>query len=116
MLVVATICIVMSILALIFDVFMIISGMAEILAERRGQSVAPLYIRMGWTTLLLIASGFVLFASIQMRQRRSYALAYAGAVVAAIPCVGPCCLLGIPFGIWALVVLHRPEVRSEFPA
>ena len=25
-----------------------------------------------------------------------------------------CCLLGVPFGIWALVVLNKPEVKAQF--
>jgi hypothetical protein len=34
--------------------------------------------------------------------------------MALIPCLGPCYILGIPAGIWALVVLARPEVREAF--
>jgi len=37
----------------------------------------------------------------------------AGAVVAMLPCQC-CCLLGLPAGIWALVVLNKPEVNSQF--
>jgi hypothetical protein len=34
------------------------------------------------------------------------------------PCTSPCCLVGGTIGIWALVVLMRPEVKSalqQFP-
>jgi hypothetical protein len=34
-------------------------------------------------------------------------------VVAMLPCQC-CCLFGLPFGIWALVVLNKPEVKSHF--
>ncbi len=33
---------------------------------------------------------------------------------AMIPCVSPCCLLGLPLGIWALIVLVKPEVKAAF--
>ena len=36
------------------------------------------------------------------------------AIVAVIPCVAPCCLLSLPFGIWALVVLGDSSVKAAF--
>jgi hypothetical protein len=38
----------------------------------------------------------------------------AASIIAIIPCFGPCCCLGIPVGIWALVVINKPEVKSAF--
>ena len=31
-----------------------------------------------------------------------------------IPCCGPCLVLGIPFGIWALVLLNDSRIRPHF--
>ena len=31
-----------------------------------------------------------------------------------VPCISPCCLLGLPFGIWALSVLNKPHVQAAF--
>ena len=31
-----------------------------------------------------------------------------------VPCISPCCLVGLPIGIWALVVLNKPEVKGSF--
>ena len=40
-----------------------------------------------------------------------------GSILAMIPCTsGCCCLLGLPAGIWALVVLSRPEVKAAMAA
>ncbi len=64
--------------------------------------------------LLILLSGTVLFGSIQMVRLRSYGLARAAAIISIIPCVGSCCGLGIPFGIWALVVLMKPHVKAAF--
>jgi len=38
----------------------------------------------------------------------------AAAIVACVPFCSPCVVLGIPFGIWALVVMAKPEVRAAF--
>jgi hypothetical protein len=57
--------------------------------------------------------GFVLGGAYQMLNLRNYGVAMASAIVAMLPCSG-CCLLGLPFGIWALVVLNKQEVREAF--
>ncbi len=58
----------------------------------------------------------VILGGLKMKRLESHAWAMAGAIVAVIPCFSPCCLLGFPFGIWALVVLNDPQVRSAFRA
>ena len=62
----------------------------------------------------LAISILVLIGASKMQSLRSYGFAFAAAILAMIPCLTPCCLLGLPFGIWALVVLNRPEVKSHF--
>lgn len=49
-----------------------------------------------------------------MKQLQKWTLAVTASILAMIPCLGPCCLIGIPIGIWALVVLFKPEVKSAF--
>ena len=57
----------------------------------------------------------VLFAAIKMKKLENYGLAMTGAIVPMIPCISfPCCVLGLPFGIWALVVLNKPSVKDAF--
>ena len=62
----------------------------------------------------IAVSIFIIFSALKMQKLASHGLALAGAIVAMVPCFNPCCLLGIPIGIWALVVLNKPEVRSQF--
>ena len=62
----------------------------------------------------LAVSGLIVFGALRMKELRTYPLALAATVVAMIPCLSPCCLLGLPVGIWALVVLLRPEVKAAF--
>jgi len=54
----------------------------------------------------------VIWGGVKMRNLESYPLAMAAAIIAMIPCFWPCCVLGLPFGIWALVVLSDPLVRA----
>jgi predicted Zn finger-like uncharacterized protein len=61
----------------------------------------------------LIWGGMVIAGAISMLRLRLYPLAMAGAIVAMFPC-SSCCLVGLPLGIWALVILNREEVRAAF--
>jgi hypothetical protein len=65
---------------------------------------------VGTTNLLAIVGGFA------MRRLGSYGLSMTGAIISIIPCVTGCCFTGMPLGIWALVVLVRPEVKAGFAA
>ncbi len=62
----------------------------------------------------LIINGLVFFGALKMRSLQSYGLANTASILALIPCCGPCGCVGIPLGIWALVMLRKPEVRSAF--
>ena len=55
-----------------------------------------------------------LMAGIRMLQRRSYGLVMTGVIIGMVPCLSACCCTGLPFGIWALVVLSNEEVRKSF--
>jgi hypothetical protein len=56
----------------------------------------------------------VLLGAAKMQKLQSYQFALTASIVAMVPCISPCCLFGLPFGIWALVVLNKPEVKSQF--
>ena len=62
----------------------------------------------------LAMGGLILWGALRMMKLTSYGLAVAASILAMIPCVSPCCCLGLPFGIWALVVLSRPDVKAAF--
>ncbi len=64
--------------------------------------------------ITMIIGVFVLFGGYKMQRLQGRVLAMVTAIVAIVPCFSPCCVLGIPMGIWALVVLAKPEVRSQF--
>ena len=62
----------------------------------------------------ILVSGLILFGALKMKKLESYGLAMAVSIIAMIPCLSPCCVIGLPIGIWALVVLSKPEVKSAF--
>ena len=68
----------------------------------------------GVISLVIAAlNGFVLFGAMKMLRLQNHGLATVASVAAMLPCQC-CCLFGLPFGIWALVVLNKPEVKSQF--
>lgn len=56
----------------------------------------------------------VLLGALKMMKLQSYGFAMAASIIAMVPCVSPCCILGLPFGIWALVVLMDAQVKAAF--
>lgn len=72
-------------------------------------------------TLGVISSGLgilfgiiVIMGALQMKDLKNHGFAVAAAITAMIPCISPCCVLGLPIGIWALVVLFDSEVKAAF--
>jgi hypothetical protein len=114
---VAIIAIVVGLFGLAVDVFLLLSGLVERLeaANDGPWSVhTQIIIRTAWGIILLIASSFVLYGALKMAKLESYDMARAATIVSMVPCIGPCLCLGIPFGIWAIVVLSKPHVRGAF--
>jgi predicted Ser/Thr protein kinase len=60
--------------------------------------------------VVLVHGCLITFGGYQMLQRRSYAWAVAGGVLAILSCS----LLELPVGIWVLVVLARGDVKAAF--
>ncbi len=56
----------------------------------------------------------ILIGALKMKKLEGHGFAMAASILAMIPCVSPCCLLGLPIGIWSVVVLSKPEVKSAF--
>ena len=56
----------------------------------------------------------ILIAGVKMKKLEAYGLAIAASIIAMIPCLSTCCIVGLPIGIWALVILSKPEVKASF--
>jgi hypothetical protein len=64
---------------------------------------------LGVTLDVLVALG-----AYNLQKLTRYPLAMTGAIIACIPCCGPCFVFGIPFGIWALILLNDSRIRAHF--
>jgi hypothetical protein len=61
----------------------------------------------------VIWSAIVFLGGMQMKNLKSRGFVIFSCIWAFLPC-NMCCLLGIPFGIWALVVVCNDEVKRHF--
>jgi hypothetical protein len=62
----------------------------------------------------MVMSVLIYVGAGKMQSLKSYEFAFVAAILAMVPCLTPCCFLGLPVGIWALVVLNRAKIKSEF--
>ncbi|HEX3799129.1 MAG TPA: DUF4339 domain-containing protein [Verrucomicrobiae bacterium] len=57
---------------------------------------------------------FIFFGALKMKKLENHTFCVIASIIAMIPCISPCCCVGLPLGIWALVVLNKSEVRAYF--
>lgn len=62
----------------------------------------------------LVVAGLIFYGALKMKRLEGHGWAVAASILALAPCISPCCLIGLPVGIWALVVLFKPEVKAAF--
>lgn len=48
----------------------------------------------------LAIAGVIVFGGLKLRNGENYNLAMAASILAMIPVCSPCCILGLPIGIW----------------
>jgi hypothetical protein len=83
-------------------------------ADARGSNVlviSAMYYSISMLYCLLLISG-----AFSMMRQGSYMWAMTVCILAVIPFLGPCYFFAVPFGIWGLIVLRRPDVRESFAA
>jgi hypothetical protein len=88
------------------------ADLPEFFREIQKGSSGPMAAVLGG--LFAVVSVVIIVAALQMMRRRTWSLAITGSILAMGNLVNCCCLLGLPAGIYALVVLNKPEVRSTF--
>jgi ABC-type proline/glycine betaine transport system permease subunit len=70
-----------------------------------------------WTASALVGvliAVFLIYASIKMKELNQWGICMAASILAMIPCISPCCIVGLPIGIWCLTVLTKPDVKAAF--
>lgn len=56
----------------------------------------------------------MLLGALKLMKVQSWGFALAAAILVMLPCGSCCCCLGIPLGIWIIVLLNKPEVKAAF--
>jgi DNA-directed RNA polymerase subunit RPC12/RpoP len=91
----------------------LVAQFKELFAGLGAQAPPPQVMVVMFASLSLLCL-VVIIAAIQMMRLQTYWLAITGTILAMINFGNLCCLLGIPFGIWSLVMLLRQDVREAF--
>ena len=100
--------------ALIGIASILLNGMVLIANVVREEG--PEYVQMIELVLFLVflaASVVSTVCGFLMLKRKMFTLSLIGCFLSMLP-IGVCCIGGLPIGIWGVVVLLRPEVRSTF--
>ena len=64
--------------------------------------------------LALVVGGVIVAGALKMKSLQAYGFALTAAILAMIPCLSNCCIVGLPIGIWALVILMDNNVKQSF--
>lgn len=62
----------------------------------------------------MAVAGLIIYGSIKMKNLESRGWALTAAILTMVPCFSPCCVVGLPIGIWAFLTLIDPGVRAAF--
>jgi hypothetical protein len=106
----------LMLVGVVYTVLAVIASFVWIMAAITDQPQIPVIgaLPMGLGLLVLMVQGpVIIVGSLRMGNLEAHGLAFASAILALLPS-SPCALLGLPVGIWALVVLTTPEVKAAF--
>jgi hypothetical protein len=84
-------------------------------AERMGQVAGFWMGSVGFPIVGTLFMLVILLGAWKMMRAESYGMAMTASILSLLPCTA-CCVLGLPFGIWGLVVLNDSDVKACFSA
>jgi hypothetical protein len=64
--------------------------------------------------LSAVCGAIIGIGGVQMLSLSARPVCYAAAILSILPFTNCCCCLGCVFGVWAIVVMNLPDVRSGF--
>ena len=82
-------------------------------AEAAGQQIGYVVGFFLGGICVLAIFGFIIAGAIRMLNLKNYGLAMTACILSLLPC-SLCCIIGLPFGIWGLVVLNDEHVKRAF--
>ncbi len=84
----------------------------ELAVQMMKGTVGPL--AAGIQTVFIFVDLFIIFGGIQMFRIKTWAVAMAATIVSMLNVGSCCCIIGLPVGIWALVILLMGDVKRAF--
>jgi uncharacterized membrane protein len=78
-------------------------------AEQVGKALAVVIVFV-WSLMGLVAA----ISGVRMMGLNNYGFSFAACILSMIPCYNSCCILGLPFGIWGLIMLLQSDVKEVF--
>jgi len=100
-------------MAVIFNLFHVGIG-----AAGGGPEMMPIMLPVGFNVVMnaiaIVIGVVVIIGALKMKNLENYGFAMAASIIAMVPCISPCCVLGLPFGIWSVVVLSDVHVKAAF--
>jgi hypothetical protein len=88
------------------------ADMAEMMMQITSAMQGPVGLVTG--IIQLVIGAVIIAGAIKMKGLQSYGFALTATILAMIPCLSNCCIIGLPIGIWALVVLLDNNVKQAF--
>jgi hypothetical protein len=83
--------------------------------EQMRMALQPGAMGVAMNVLAFAGCLLVAFGAWKMLKLESYGLAITASILAMIPCfTSCCCLIGLPVGIWSLIVLFDKDVKAAF--
>lgn len=64
--------------------------------------------------LSLVINCIIIYGCRKMMKLERYGMSIAACIMSMVPCTSSCVCIGLPLGIWGIVVLMKPEVKSAF--
>ena len=77
-----------------------------------GQATANL-LRLGVVASSLVIYPVMIFGACRLLKGKNYFLATISCIIAAMPC-SLTCLIGIPLGLWGLIMINKPDIKNSF--
>jgi hypothetical protein len=88
-------------------------GVAAVLDRDAADAIGGIGVTVAAGVVTLALGAFTIYAGWQMYRLQNWGLSMAGAIAAMLPC-SICCVLGLPIGIWAVLVLLDNDVKAAF--
>ncbi len=78
--------------------------------KKSGAGTVPLVVQ----AVFVFVNIFIIAGGVMMARVSNWGVALAASIVAMINFGSFCCLLGLPIGIWSVVILMQPDVKAIF--